>query len=132
MSRTVRFGLIIVLVVAMPATAFGQSIHGPTLSGAQIAGVVAVLAAVTGTVLYFTLRKQSITGCAQSSNGTSRLIDEKDNRTYVLVSDHVALPKAGERFKLKGKKIKGADGKYTFNVKKVGRHYGPCQQMIVR
>jgi len=48
MTRTVRFGLIIVLAVAMSAAAFGQSIqlptiHGPTLSGAQIAGVVAWL-----------------------------------------------------------------------------------------
>jgi hypothetical protein len=131
--RTVRFGLIIVLAGAMSAGAFAQTgIHGPSLSGAQIAGVVAGLAAVTGTVLYFTLRKASIVGCAQSSHGRSSLIDEKDNRTYVLVSDHVALPKTGERFKLHGKKIKGADGKYTFNVKKVGKDYGPCQLMIVR
>ena len=107
MIRTVRFGLIIVLAVAMSAVAFGQTFD-------------------------FTLRKPSIVGCIQASKGTSSLIDEKDNRTYVLVSDHVALPKAGERFKLKGKKIKGADGKYTFKVKKVGKNYGPCQLMIVR
>ena len=57
MSRTVRFGLIIVLAVAMSAAAFGQipRIHGPGPSGAQVAGAVAILAAVTGTVLYFTL-----------------------------------------------------------------------------
>src|SRR6266700_7034125 len=107
MIRTVRFGLIIVLAVAMSAVAFGQTFD-------------------------FTLRKPSIVGCVQSSKGTSSLIDEQDNRTYVLVSDHVALPKSGERFKLQGKKIEGAGGKYTFNVKKVGRDYGPCQVMIVR
>jgi hypothetical protein len=41
-------------------------------------------------------------------------------------------PKTGERFKLQGKKINGPDGKYTFNVKKVGKDYRPCQLMIVR
>ena len=94
MTRTFRFGLIIVLAGAMSAGAFGQTgIHGSSLSGAQIAGAVAGLAAVTGTVLYFTLRKASIVGCAQSSKGTNSLIDEKDNLTYVLVSDHVAPPR---------------------------------------
>ena len=133
MSRTVRFGLIIVFAVAMSAGAFGQTgISGIGPSGAQVAGAVAGLAALTGAVLYFTLRKPSIVGCVQSSKGTSSLIGEKDNRTYVLVSDHGALPKTGERFKLQGKKFKGADGKYRLNVKKVGRDYGPCQIMIVR
>jgi hypothetical protein len=50
---------------------------------------------------------------------------KRTKRTYVLVSDRVTL-KAGERFRLKGKKTKAADGKYTFNVKKVGKDYGPC------
>ncbi len=137
MTRTVRFALIIFLAVVR--VAFGQTgISGIGPSGAQVAGAgggrgVAGLAAVTGTgFLYFTLRKPSIVGCVQSSKGTSSLIDEKDTRTYVLVSDHVALPKSGERFKLQGKKINGPDGKYTFNVKKVGKDYGPCQLMIVR
>lgn len=118
MTRTVRFALIIFLAVVR--VAFGQTgISGIGPSGAQVAGAgggrgVAGLAAV------------------QSSKGTSSLIDEKDTRTYVLVSDHVALPKSGERFKLQGKKINGPDGKYTFNVKKVGKDYGPCQLMIVR
>ena len=67
MTRIVRLGLIIVLAVSVSAGAFGQTgIGGIGPSGAQVAGAVAGLAAVTGVVLYFTLRKPSVVGCIQS------------------------------------------------------------------
>ncbi|PYV94768.1 MAG: hypothetical protein DMG86_22525 [Acidobacteria bacterium] len=74
----VRVGLIIVLVIAMSAALFGQiGISGIGSSGAQVAGAVAGLVAVTGAVLYFTVHKPSIVGCAQSSNATNTRVSHK-------------------------------------------------------
>jgi hypothetical protein len=73
--------LIIVLAGTMSAGAFCQTgIHGPSLSGAQIAGVVAGCRDWHGSLFH---PPQAVVGCVQSSKGTSSLIDEKDNRTYV-------------------------------------------------
>ena len=36
--------------------------------------------------------------------------------------------KAGERVKLKGKKIRNKDGSFRFRVKKVDKNYGACNQ----
>ena len=129
MTRPVRFGLIIVLTAAMAAAAFAQvpsNIGNIGPSGVQIAGAIAGVAAVTGVVLYFTLRKPSITGCIESVDGATRLTNEKDKRTYALASDHLDL-KVGERVQLKGKKAKGKNGNLTFDVKKVRQDYGPCK-----
>ena len=129
MTRQFRFGLIIVLTAAMAAAAFAQvpsNIGNIGPSGVQIAGAIAGVAAVTGVVLYFTLRKPSITGCIESVDGATRLTNEKDKRTYALASDHLDL-KVGDRVQLKGKKAKGKNGNLTFDVKKVSQDYGPCK-----
>lgn len=104
MTRPFRFGLIIVLTPALAAAAFAQvpsNIGNIGSSGVQIAGAIAGVAAVTGVVRYFTLRKPSITGCIESVDGATRLTNEKDKRTYALASDHLDL-KVGERVQLKG------------------------------
>ena len=88
---------------------------------------LAPCSACDGLILYFTLRKPAIVGCVQSADGTSTLIDERDKRTYALAGNHLNL-KVGERLKLKGKKIKEKDGKFTFRVKKVDHDYGACNQ----
>jgi hypothetical protein len=82
---------------------------------------------VTGLVLYVTLRKTYITGCAQSANGASSLTDDQDKRSYALVDESSDL-KAGERFKLQGKKKRDKQGKLSFRVSKIKQDYGPCQQ----
>lgn len=127
MNSPFRFALTAALLVVIPVAAHAQFTPigniGP--SGAQVAGVIAGVAGVTGLILYFTLRKPAIVGCVQSTDGASNLMDEKDKRTYALVGDHLNL-KSGERFKLKGKKIKEKDGKLTFRVKKVDHDYGSC------
>lgn len=131
MTTALRVALTVSLLVAMPAAACAQfdfpKISGPGPSGAQVAGVIGGVAAATGLILYFTLRKPAIVGCVQSADGTSSLIDERDKRTYSLAGNSLNL-KAGERLKLKGKKIKEKEGKFTFRVKKVVHDYGACNQ----
>jgi len=94
-------------------------------SGAQVAGAIAGLAGVTGLILYFTVRKPAIVGCIISADGKTILVDERDKRTYALAGDHASL-KAGQRVKLKGKKMKEKGGRLTFSVKKIDHDYGAC------
>ncbi len=94
--------------------------------GAIIGAIVGV-AAVTGVVLYVTLHKPSITGCTVSVNGINSVTDEKDKLNYVLSDQNLKLA-SGERVKLRGKKRKDKSGNRTFQVKKLKRDYGRCQQ----
>jgi hypothetical protein len=104
-------------------TGFGRI--GP--SGAQVAGAVIGVAAVTGVVLYVALHKPSITGCVQSANGTLSLVDQKNNLKYTLIINNSEI-QPGEQVKLLGKKKKYKDGHLSFRVKRVKQDYGPCQQ----
>ena len=125
---TFRFIFLMVLLAVNPATAsaqfpdLGKGI-GP--SGAQVAGAIAGVAAVTGVVLYLTLHKPSIVGCTQLVDGVSSLTDEKDKHTYILVSNGIDL-KTHERLVLKGKKTKERGGTFKFKVHKVARDFGSC------
>ncbi|SRR6266849_553639 len=95
-------------------------------SKAAIAGGIAGGAAAIGLVLYFTLRKApSITGCVQSVDGEVSLTDEKDHRPYAITGKSPDL-KAGRRVRLRGKKIQGNDGRFTFRTKKIDHDYGSC------
>jgi len=130
MTSSRRFALTIALLFAIPVATFAQipipsNIGNIGPSGAQVAGAIVGLAGVTGLILYFTLRKAAIVGCVHSADGTRSLVDERDNRTYSLAVDHLSLT-AGERLKLKGKKVKEKDGRFTFRVKKVDQDYGAC------
>jgi len=129
MASRLRLALTIALLLVIPVASHAQvpQIGNIGPSGAQVAGAIAGVAGVTGLVLYLTLHQPAIIGCVHSANGTSSLTDEKDKRSYVLVSDPPHL-KAGGRVKLKGKKVRNKDGSFTFRVKKVDKDYGACNQ----
>lgn len=118
-----------VLVVAISAPASAQFVPNNigNSNGLQNAAVAAIAVAggVTILVLYLVLRKPSITGCIQSSNGVTSLTDEKHHRTYALADAGMGL-KPGERVKLKGKKSTAKDGTVTFRVKEIEQDYGVC------
>jgi hypothetical protein len=65
--------------------------------------------------------------CVQSANGTTSLMDKKNNLRYSLVNANSEL-KSGEQVKLLVKKKKDKEGNLTFRVKKIKHDYGPCQQ----
>jgi hypothetical protein len=120
----------VLVVVLLAVSSFSVSAQtglgniGP--SGAQVAGAIAGVAAVTGVVLYLALHKPSITGCIRSVNGANSLLDTNDNIEYALVGANLDL-KPGERVKLQGKKKKDKSDTRTFQVKKLKKDYGPCQ-----
>jgi hypothetical protein len=122
----------LVLVLALLAVSSRSTIAQTGLgnigpSGAQVAGAAIGVAAVTILVLYLTLHKPSMMGCVQSANGTTSLMDKKNNLNYTLVNTNAEI-KPGERVKLLGKKKKDKDGHLAFRVKKVKQDYGPCDQ----
>lgn len=122
------FVITLMLLLSFSATAqsgFDLKIGPP--KGAIIGAAVGVGAGVTVVVLYFALRNPVITGCVQSTNGTSSLTDDKDHVSYVLVDERSEL-KAGQRVKLQGKKKKDKQGKISFRVAKIKKDYGACQQ----
>jgi hypothetical protein len=129
MKSAFRFILTAALLFVLPNSShaqFSQIGHiGP--SGAEVAGAMAGVVGTTGLIVYLTLHKPTIIGCVQSIGGKSSLVDEKDKRTYALTGDHLDL-KAGQRMKLKGKKIKTRDSDSTFLVKRVDHDYGVCNQ----
>jgi hypothetical protein len=130
MTSSRRFALAIALLFAIPIATCAQApipsnIGNIGPSGAQVAAAIAGLAGVTGLILYFTLRKPAIVGCVHSADGKTTLVDERDKRTYAIAGDDVSL-KAGERVKLKGKKVREKDGRLTFSLKKIDHDYGAC------
>ena len=121
----------LVLVLALLAvfsrfSAAQTGLGGIGPSGAQVAGAAIGVGAVTVLVLYVTLHKPSITGCVQSANGTTTLMDKKNNLSYTLVNTNAEI-KPGKRVKLLGRKKKDKEGNLTFRVKKIKHDYGPCQ-----
>jgi len=124
MNSPFRFVLAVALLFTIPVTSQAQSIGpDPVKVFLAIGGVAAGIAVIA----YLVLNKPVILGCVQSIDGSPTLIDEKDKHAYALAGDHLNL-KTGERFKLKGKKIKEKDGKFTFRVKNVDHDYGACKQ----
>src|ERR1700746_1135517 len=117
----------VLVVVLLAVSSFSVSAQtglgniGP--SGAQVAGAIVGVAAVTGVVLYLALHRPSITGCIRSVNGANSLLDANDNTEYALVGANLDL-KPGERVKLQGKKKKDESGNRTFQGRKLKKDYG--------
>jgi hypothetical protein len=97
----------------------------PNFTGIKI-GIVVGAVVVGGLVVYLVIPKQkTIVGCVESVNGVSTLNDEKDHRTYALLTDDVAL-QSGQRLKVKGKKSKDKSGAWRLRMKKLVKDEGAC------
>jgi len=118
----------VALMLAVPV--FARADYGPTdrigPSGAEVAGAIAGAAGAATLILYFLLRSPSITGCVQATDASMTLVNEKDNHAFALTGNVPDL-KPGERLRLKGKKLKGKEGKLTFRIKSVDHNYGACK-----
>jgi microcystin-dependent protein len=69
-----------------------------------------------------------VTGCMQSTQNGISLTNEKNNQTYLIVSNDNSL-KAGERMTLKGS-VESADGSAdpSFHVISMVKDFGACGQ----
>jgi hypothetical protein len=86
-------------------------------------------AAACAGLAYLALRKHAtMVGCVEASTDGSKLMNEKDQKTYALIASNDVVLALGERVVVKGKKTKDDSGKPTFEVHKLVRDYGSCRQ----
>jgi hypothetical protein len=123
--------LIVVLGLALAKPAEAQLINGQVgpSEGPIVAGIVVTavaLVVVTVLVIHYS-KKRAITGCVLSGQNGMTLIDEKDKQIYMLAGDTTDI-KAGDRMKLKGKKVKprASDKTLVWEAKNVTKNYGAC------
>jgi hypothetical protein len=126
MTATRKMLLMLILLLASTIIASGQEGLGQIgpPKGAII-GAGFGLAAVTGAILYFSLHRQSVTGCVRLVDGANSILDISENRTYRLI-DATSTTRVGQRVKLQGKKKKDGQGNISFRVTKLKHDYGPC------
>jgi hypothetical protein len=121
--------LILALAVALAPYARADTIK--TDSHEIVAGIVAVAAAVTIIVIVVAVhysKKRTITGCVGSGAKGLSITDEKDREVYAL-SGNTADIKAGDRIKLRGRKLKskGSDKTPVWEAKEATQDFGVCQ-----
>lgn len=129
-KRWIKLPLSLLLLCSLLFTTTRQARANDIPSKNQVIGIFVVVAAVgaaIGVGIYFAIRQPpSITGCARSTPNGVALLNEGDQKTYMLMGD-TALLKTDERVKIKGKKKKDASGKPTFLVDKISKDYGTCK-----
>jgi hypothetical protein len=80
-------------------------------------------------VAYLALRNRpTMVGCVEGSSDGTKLMNEKDQKTYALVASNNVVLSPGERVALKGKKTTDDAGKLSFEVHKLVKDYGSCKQ----
>ncbi len=136
-----RTFLLLLLCMFLPAIAFAQYGGGGTTgtgtggtstgsgsygSGAAI-GIGLGVATAVGIAISALHNHGSMVGCVQSSGDGIALVDEKEKRSYSLAGSSTSL-KAGQRVGVKGKKTKDSSGSRVFQVQKVARIYGSCNE----
>jgi hypothetical protein len=123
--------LIAALCLTSAAANAQTGLGGIGPSKGEIVGIAVGAAAGIALVVYLVIPKQkTIEGCVESADGGMRLTDEKDKRTYLLVTDKVSL-QPGERVALKGKKSKDKSGTRQFRVRKLLKDQGTCKQQTL-
>ena len=125
-------GLALCLLVALPAfSQIGGNLGTIGPSKGEVVGIIAGAAAgltAVGILVYHETHKHpSITGCLASGGGALTLQNEKDKKAYTLSGDSAAL-KAGQRVTLKGKKSKDTSGGSSFQVERLIKDYGACNE----
>jgi hypothetical protein len=139
----VRFVLAVCVCAALSAPAFAQVYGGGTGgtgtgtgtysttgksygNGAAIGAGVGAAAGVGALVAYMVYHKASMTACVEQAADGFKVMDQKGN-TYAVDTNGETL-KAGEQFKLTGKKKADKSGARTFKLSKSPEDLGPCSK----
>jgi hypothetical protein len=114
------------IVLACPLAAQTGGLPHRGLVRNIVIGLVAAVVAVV-VIILVVHKKSTITGCVNASGNGLSLTEEQDKTTYSL-SGSTANIKAGERVKLKGKKLKSQDkGKPpVWEVDELAKDFGAC------
>ena len=128
-----RFFTRALCVVALSASfAQGQYSGGSTGAGGyhNSTGIAIGAAAATGVVATYALwhlhSRSMVSGCLGAAGAT--LVDDRKKSTYVLINNDSLPLTVGDRVSLKGKKIRQGSGREAFEVHRVAKDFGACQQ----
>ena len=143
----VRLVLALSLCAALSSSALAQMYPGGTTGGgagtpgtpgytppkggySSSTGIAIGAGATAGVaVAYLVLRNRpTMVGCVEASSDGTKLMNEKDQKTYALIASNDVVLAPGERVGLKGKKTTDDSGKPTFEVHKLVKDYGSCKQ----
>jgi hypothetical protein len=95
-------------------------------NGAAIGAGVGAAAGVGALVAYMVYHKATMTACVEQAADGFKVMDQKGN-TYAVDTNGETL-KAGEQFKLTGKKKADKSGVRTFKLTKSPDDLGPCSK----
>lgn len=128
-SRWVRLTVALSLSAA---AAFGQYPAGTSSGGYHSSTGIAIGAgaAAGAGIGYLVLRNHNrgrVTGCLQSADNAGTLLDD-NQKTYALINPDAVPLTTGERVELRGKRIRQSSGTLAFEVHKLIKDYGQCQQ----
>ena len=115
----------------LPAGGSGTSGYTPPKGGySSSAGIAIGAGAAAGVaVAYLALRNRpTMVGCVEASSDGTKLMNEKDQKSYALIASNDVALSPGERVALKGKKTTDDAGKLSFEVHKLVKDYGSCKQ----
>ncbi len=121
--------LVAVICVALATPAKADSLE--TAGRNIVIGIVAVTAAlavvITVVIMHESRKDRTITGCVSSGADTMTITDQRDQRVYVLSGNTVGIV-AGERMKLRGKRLKLQDAGKTpaWETTTVLKDFGVC------
>ena len=140
-----RLVLAVSLSAALSGSALAQMYPGGTAGGgmpgtpgytppkggySSSTGIAIGAGAAAGVaVAYLALRNRpTMVGCVEASSDGTKLMNEKDQKTYALIASNDVVLEPGQRVALKGKKTTSDSGKLSFEVHKLVKDYGSCAQ----
>ncbi len=116
-----------------PCSGPGGTVSGGTAptggygsNGAAIGAGVGAAAGVGVLVAYMVYHKATMTACVEQAADGFKVMDQKGN-TYAVDTNGETL-KAGDQFKLTGKKKADKSGARTFKLSKSPDDLGPCSK----
>jgi hypothetical protein len=118
--------VVLTLVLAVPSRADKLETIGHNIEIGIVAVTAAIAVVVTVVIIHYS-KKRTITGCVNSGGNQMTITDEKDRQTYRLSGNMVGVT-AGDRIKLKGKKVKqkAPGNTLVWEAQQVSQDFGVC------
>ena len=121
---------ILLLCVLCLATTRTASADIGNVGDAKATGVIFAIVgvgALIGVAIYYAVHHgHSLRGCASSRPDGIELLNDSDQKTYLLGGDVNGI-KPGDRVRVSGDKQKNGGSGRQFFVKKLSKTYGPCK-----
>ena len=129
-SRWIQFTVVLSLSAA---AAFGQYPAGTSPGGYHSSTGIAIGAGAAagvgiGDLILHNHNHGKIMGCLQPVDNAGTLLDDNKKNIHALINPDAVSLKTGERVELRGRRIHQDSGTLTFEVHRLVKDYGQCQQ----